>query len=228
MAIVAGLVLGAVSAAAQPQPSIDTILPTMEQLGKGWTSNRIAVLVDPLSSRSPESESPGWLESAHRVVGKNGCEAHGVIRYHHGSDAVLVWINRFNSRESIRPDWGRDKETKAKVEKLPDVGEEVRFYQRQGRHNNIAFRRGAYLIDVEGVGAPIGKLKQMAELLDANLIKRQNVSGAKIRNRHRTNSFITLRAVHKHGLRRDRSGRAACHRWTERCVPRSEHGRGRI
>jgi hypothetical protein len=49
----------------------------------------------------------------------------------------------------------------------------VRFYHRHGMHNNIAFRRGAYLIDVEGVGMPIEKLAQMAQALDGNLVRLQ-------------------------------------------------------
>jgi hypothetical protein len=39
-----------------------------------------------------------------------------------------------------------------------------------GKHNNIAFRRANYLIDVEGVSAPLEKLKQLAEALDSNLV----------------------------------------------------------
>jgi hypothetical protein len=84
-----------------------------------------------------------------------------------------VWIHRFKSKEDIGQDWGTDKETKVTLDRLPDVGEEVRFYQRHGMHNNIAFRRGAYLVDVEGMGAPIEKLKQMAEVMDGNLLKAQ-------------------------------------------------------
>jgi hypothetical protein len=59
------------------------------------------------------------------------------------------------------------------LEQLPKFGEEVRFYQRHGLHNNIAFRRSNYLIEVESVSVPVERLKQLAELLDANLVRAQ-------------------------------------------------------
>ena len=168
------------SAAAQQQFGIDKIVPTSEQLGADWGSNRVVVLVDPLSSPSiVTNEGSGWLKVAQGVVGKKGCEAYGVIRCSYGPNSVLVWIHRFKSRDDIRHDWGTDKETKVTLDRLPDVGEEVRFYQRQGMHNNIAFRRGSYLVDVEGMGAPVEKLKQMAEVMDRNLLKAQGQAAPK-------------------------------------------------
>ena len=178
------LALTAASAVAQQRVGIDKIVPTSEQLGAGWGSNRVVVLVDPLSSPSivtNENEGPGWLKVAHNAVGEDGREAYGVIRCFYGPNSVLVWINRFKSKEDIGQDWGTDREagTKATLDNLPGVGEEVRFYRRGGMHNNIAFRRGAYLVDVEGMGAPIEKLKQMAEVMDGNLLKAQGQSAPK-------------------------------------------------
>ena len=117
------------------------------------------------------------MQAAHNVVGKNGCEAYAVIRYHSVSNQFLVWINRFNSKESIPSDRGTDQQTKAKPVKLPQLGEEVRFYQRHGMHNNIAFRRGNYLVDVEGSNAEMEELKTLAELVDNNLLKAQKTHG---------------------------------------------------
>ncbi len=71
--------------------------------------------------------------------------------------------------------WGRDKLTTGSPGELPKVGEEVRFSQRDGMHNNIAFVRGRYLISVESFGIRRGQdiehLKHLAEVLDANLLK---------------------------------------------------------
>ncbi len=160
------------------EPSIDEIAPSLKQLGTGWTSNSVVVCVDQVSpTKEICNEGKGWLQAARNVVGKNGCEAYAVIRYHSVSNQFLVWINRFNSKESIRSDWGTDKQTKAKPDKLPQLGEEVRFYQRHGMHNNIAFRRGAYLVDVEGSNAEIEELKTLAELVDNNLLKAQKDHG---------------------------------------------------
>ena len=60
---------------------------------------------------------------------KDGREAYGVIRCFYGPNSVLVWIHRFKSKDVIRHDWGTDKETKVTLDRLPDVGEEVRSYQ---------------------------------------------------------------------------------------------------
>ena len=173
---IAAFAATAISAAAQQQVGIAKIVPTNEQLGADWGSNRVVVLVDPLSSPSVvTNEGAGWLKAAQNAMGKGGCEAYGVVRCFYGPSSILVWINRFKSKEDIGRDWGTDREAKttATLDKLPDVGEEVRFYRRGGMHNNIAFRRGTYLIDVEGMGAPIEKLRQMAEVVDGNLLKAQ-------------------------------------------------------
>jgi hypothetical protein len=176
--------VGGQARAGQPI-SIDQIAPSVSQLGPGWTTNlsnrwsgfttnRIVVLVD-LSSPTNEicNESKGWLGAAHRVVGRQGCEAYIVLRYAYESTGFLVWMRRYKTKENIGDDWGRDKETKVTLEPLPKVGDEVRFYQRGGMHNNLAFRRGNYLIDVEGPCTEIEKLKQLAEALDSNLVKAQ-------------------------------------------------------
>lgn len=174
LALITGTLLG-VSCASAAQPiSIDQIAPSLAQLGNGWTSNHVVVLVDQLSPTNQIcNEDKGWLQAAHNVVGKRGREAYIVLRYAYGSNSTLVWITRCSDAQSIGDDWGRDKETKVTLDSLPKVGEEVRFYQRHGMHNNIAFRRGSYLIEVESPSAPVEKLKQLAELLDANLIKAQ-------------------------------------------------------
>ena len=172
MLTVAALTLAALSAVGRQQVAIDRIVPTLDQLGPGWTSNRVAILVDPLSSPSlvtNVNEGPGWLKIAQSAVGKDGREAYAVLRYYQGSNSVLVWINRFKSKGDIPSDWGTDKNTEVTPGKLPNVGEQVRFYQRHGMHNDIAFRRGTYLLTVEGMGAPIEKLKQLAAVLDGNL-----------------------------------------------------------
>ena len=177
---ITALALAAIPAVGEQQVGIDKIVPTLEQLGAGWTSNRVVVLVDPLSSPSVvTNEGPVWLQAAQRAVGKGGREAYCFLRCSYGPRSVLVWINRYKRKEDIRPDWGTDKDTRIPPDKLPEVGEEVRFYQRHGLHNDIAFRRGSYLVEVEGVDAPMESLKQMAEVLDGNLLKAQGLPAPK-------------------------------------------------
>jgi hypothetical protein len=186
--IIAGLlsVIGSQSTGAELQPGSTQIAATLAQLGPGWTSNRVVVLVDPLCSpgeAADPNESSGWLSFAHDILRKEPRrEAYAVLRYYgsFGTNSwcthseVLVWIMRWQSKQDIGSDWGRDKATKESADSLPRIGEEVRCYQRHGMHNNIAFRRGTYLIDVEG-STVCGweHLKRLAEVLDANFLKAQ-------------------------------------------------------
>jgi hypothetical protein len=169
------LTLAAVALRAQPQPGIDKFVPTLGQLGAGWVSNSIVVLVDPLSSPSEVGNEGSYLEYVRKMVKTHEREAFARVRYVYGGSNVWAWacINRYKSREEMPPDWGRDNLTKLKLESLPRVGDEVRFCQRDGRHNDFYFRRGNYLICVEGVTVPIEKLRQLTEVLDANLVKAQ-------------------------------------------------------
>jgi hypothetical protein len=170
--------------AAGPQPGIFSILATVEQLGDGWSSNRVVVLIDPLSSPREIAETnenqTTWLQFGRDLLKKEPRrEAYAMVRYYGGTSGAyhtnsLVFISRWRSRTDIPADWGRDKATKDSPGILPKVGEEVRFYQRDGMHNNIAFRRGNYLIDVECPTAfGIEHLKRLAEALDNNLLKAQ-------------------------------------------------------
>lgn len=173
-AVAVGVLVAAGCAAADQPASLDQIAPTISQLGAGWTSNHVVVLVDQLSPTNEVcNEGPGWVQAAHNVVGKRGCEAYAVFRYYYDSASILVWIKRFRSRQDVGDDWGKDKETKTTPDNLPKVGDEVRFYQRHGLHNDIEFWRGKHLVTVEGVSAPMEKLKQLAEALDRNLVKTQ-------------------------------------------------------
>jgi hypothetical protein len=170
------LALAAVVVRAQPQPGTDKFVPTLGQLGAGWVSNSIVALVDPLSSPSEVgSEGSGMLDIARRMVKTHEREAFAAVQYVYGSSNVWVWvwINRYRSKDEMPSDWGRDKLTKMKLESLPRVGDEVRFCQRDGMHNDFSFRRGNYLICVEGMSAPVEKLRQLAEVLDANLVRAQ-------------------------------------------------------
>jgi hypothetical protein len=159
---------------AQTEPAVDRCLPTLDQLGSGWLSNTVVALIDPLSSPI-EMGTAGYLESARRRVKAGGCEAHAAIRYVYGASKVWIWawFNRYPSPVQIPPGWGRDPLTKTTPENmtLPQAGDEVRFSQRDGMHNDFTFRRGNFLVCVEGVSAPLEKLRQLAEVIDQNILK---------------------------------------------------------
>ena len=185
-AIIAGLltIVGMRSDATEPQPGITAIVATVAELGEGWTSNRVMVLIDPLSSpkeiADPHENGEGLLRMARDLLTKEPRrEAYAMLRYYGGGGGFrqtnsLVYITRWKSKRDIGDDWGRDKETKDSPGALPKVGEEVHFYQRDGLHNDITFRRGKYLICVEcPTSYGVEHLKRLAEVLDSNLLKAQ-------------------------------------------------------
>jgi hypothetical protein len=168
--------------AAWQQPGIASILATVEQLGDGWTSNHVEVLIDPLSLpreiADTNENQVARLQFARDLLKREPRrEAYAMVRYYGGGTGSyhtnsLVFISRWKSKQDIPTDWGRDKETKDSPGNLPKVGEEVRFHQRDGMHNNISFCRGNYLIDVECPAAyGIEHLKRLAEILDSNLLR---------------------------------------------------------
>lgn len=185
-ALFAGLLIvgAAGSSGAEPQPGITSIVASAAQLGEGWTSNRVMVLIDPLSSpkeiADPHENGEGLLRMARDLLTKEPRrEAYAMLRYYGGGSGSrqtnsLVYITRWKSKRDIGDDWGRDKETKDSPGALPKVGEEVHFYQRDGLHNDITFRRGKYLICVEcPTSYGVEHLKRLAEVLDSNLLKAQ-------------------------------------------------------
>jgi hypothetical protein len=71
------------SDATEPQPGITAIVATVAQLGEGWTSNRVMVLLDPLSSpreiADPHENAEGLLRMARDLLTKEPRrEAYGV------------------------------------------------------------------------------------------------------------------------------------------------------
>ncbi len=111
---------------------------------------------------------------ARGVVTNGHREAYAMVRLYYRDRPCTVWVQRWETKEHIGNDWGRDKDTKDSPGALPKVGEEVRFSQRHGMHNNIDFVRGRYLLSVESPGTrreDIEHLKHLAEVLDANFLK---------------------------------------------------------
>lgn len=192
IAVIAGLVgFGSVqNVGAESQPNSTDILPTAAQLGPEWTSNRVVVMVDPLCSPkevADMNESSGWLEIAHDILRKEPRrESYTMARYYGSfrtfrtndwctNFQALVWITRWKSEDDVGKQWEKEKDnaTKNPPRKLPKIGEEVHSFQRGGMHNDIAFRRGRYLITVEGGSTVYGwdHLVKLAEVLDRNLLK---------------------------------------------------------
>jgi hypothetical protein len=109
LALITGLltVVGLEVTGAEQQPCISQIAPTITQLGSGWTSNRVAVLVDPLCSPGEIGESDTWLNNGRALIRNNPRrESYAVLRYYGcGIGAsranTLVSITRWKTKEDI-------------------------------------------------------------------------------------------------------------------------------
>ncbi len=172
--LILALLAAATVVLAQSEPPITRFIPTVAEVGQGCTSNRVAVLVDPLSAPSESAdpnESAGWLEHARQGVETTSREAHAVLRYFFGKVNCMVYVNRWETDDALREAWNRVASTKPPAGGLPRVGEYVRFSQRDGMHNNIAFRRGRYTIEVEApLAAGLDPVKRLVQVLDQTLV----------------------------------------------------------
>ena len=167
-------------ATAQQPMRLDAVMPSAAQLGGGWTSNGVVVSVDLLSDPHEIcNEGKAWLGAAHKVVGRSGCNSYCVSRYlWQGSNWISVWGTRYERANDIGDDWaedldllGKDRQPEPPPADLPKIGDEVRFHHRSGLYNSLTFRRGEFLIDVEGAGIPLlfPQLKHLAEAIDKRL-----------------------------------------------------------
>jgi hypothetical protein len=127
------------------------------------------------------NDGTSWVQAAKNTLGSDGREACLVLRYTYYSSNILVWVTRFETPEHIKAAWVRSEGYQSTSSPAPEIGEEARIYRRGGLHNNFAFRRGIYLVDVEGVSAPVERLRQLAELLDRNLLRLQELRLQEIR-----------------------------------------------
>ena len=174
LTLVIGALLAAGVVAGGRPVSLDQIAPSIAQLGQGWTTNQVVALEDPLCAK--DKQVP-W-SATRKIVGEGHREAYSLVRYFYGTNrCFVVCVSRFSRKEDIPKDWGTDKDTKDSPGVLPKVGEEVRFSQRDGVHDDISFRRGRYLINVECVrGHGLDNLKLLAVLLDRNLLRAEKAS----------------------------------------------------
>jgi hypothetical protein len=159
---------------------ISQIIPTLEQLGAGWESNRICVLIEPLetpSEKADPGESTNFFTIARNAISNGHREAYAMLRYKYRDQNCIVWIQRWDSKEMVlSQNWDAEKPTNGPPVTLPQIGERVFHTQRHGLHQNIDFIRDKYSISVEsGSTQPeyVEPLKHLAEVLDANFLKAQ-------------------------------------------------------
>ena len=80
--------------------AIDRILPPVSELGAAWTSNRVVLLIDPLSSPSDVADSrdasnpEAVLQATRDGMRKSRRSAQAFVRYYHGDRQYGVFISR--------------------------------------------------------------------------------------------------------------------------------------
>jgi hypothetical protein len=167
-----------VSAANAAEVAIDRILPPVSDLGAEWTSNRVVILVDPLSSPSEIADSrdvkdrEASLRLLRDGMAKSHRNAQAFIRYYRGSSQYGVFVSRFDSKNSAEANWAEFlKEEKAASVPLPmPLGE--RYCFSNGMHNGLTFLRGQYCITVEsGLTSGWEELEHLARAVDARILK---------------------------------------------------------
>jgi hypothetical protein len=168
-----------VSAANAAEVAIDRILPPVSDLGAEWTSNRVVILVDPLSSPSEIADSSDGKdrEASLRLLrdgmAKSHRNAQAFIRYYRGSSQYGVFVSRFDSKNRAEANWAMFlKEEKAASVSLPGpLGERYCFNQ-DGMHNGLEFLRSQYGITVEsGLSSHWEELEHLARAVDARILK---------------------------------------------------------
>jgi hypothetical protein len=176
---------GLVDLRAAEEKAVLEIVPTLSELGEGWTTNVVAYLLDPKSHpseidyRGKAETSPALfvqreeMKTNHRT----GC---ALVLFGHGdlvenSGLQRVFIQRWDTRRSLHNEWVRWKmDPNRIVRTTPEIGEDYFWTQEWWRQTlvrqNFIFRRGLFHIVVEaGADTDPARMLRVATALDAKI-----------------------------------------------------------
>jgi hypothetical protein len=176
------------------EKAILSVMPTLAELGDGWTTNLVAYLIDPRSS-PPEIDYQGnpatspRLDSQRlemRVNGRTGC---GLLFYGRGnltmnSGLYRVYIQRWNDRRALHNDWVTWKMNPARVVRdMPAVGEDYFWIEEWWRETrlrqNLVFRRGLFHVTIEaGADSDWSAMVRLAQVIDGKIRGKATVTPA--------------------------------------------------
>ncbi len=164
---------------------VTAIVPTLGELGPGWTTNVTAYLVDP---RSTPSEIDYQMDAATSVMlsmqrqamltnSRTGC---GMVLFGRGdlvmnSGLFRVYIQRWKDTRSLHNEWVGWKMNPNRVVRMhPFVGEDFfwteEWWRRTLVRNNFVFRRGLFHVVVEaGADADPSHILRLAAVIDAKI-----------------------------------------------------------
>jgi hypothetical protein len=173
------------------------ILPSIQDLGKEWTTNSVVVLVDPYSRPAEISNGMGalldWARkgvSQHEQTGGclEGRTGYCLVLYGCGDSyrnnlEYEVCAQAWSERQSLDGHWTY---WKAKMEPLRVPGEsggvgEDCYWTRDTTEQHLHFRRGLFQITVSicGVGPDPKRMLRLAQAIDARIGKEKPKKGTK-------------------------------------------------
>jgi hypothetical protein len=164
---------------------VTTIVPTVSELGAGWTTNVIAYLVDPRST-PPEIDHQFDVDTSPMLAmqrqamltnSRTGC---GMVLFGRGnlvmnSGLFRVYIQRWKNTRSLHNEWVGWKMNPNRVLRThPFVGEDFfwtnEWWRRTLVRHNFIFRRGLFHVVVEaGADADPAHMIRLAEVIDAKI-----------------------------------------------------------
>jgi hypothetical protein len=173
---------------AAQEKAVLEVVPSLAELGEGWTTNIVAYLLDPRSQppeidfKSEPAKSLRLTEQreAMKTNKRTGC---GLILYGRG-DLVMnrglyrVYIQRWADSRSLHNSWVDFKMNPARVVRNhPAVGEDFYWTNDWWRETcvgqNLVFRRGLFHVVVEaGPESDDAQMVQLAQAIDAKITGR--------------------------------------------------------
>lgn len=161
------------------------VIPTVRELGKGWTTNIVAYLLDPRSRPSEidyrvdvqTSLLLDYQRSVMRTNHRTGC---CMVLFGRGdlvnnSGLFRVFIQRWDNRRSLHNGWVGYKMVPGRVLRTTaHVGEDYfwseEWWRRTLVRQNLVFRRGLFHVAIEaGAESDPLQLLRLAQVIDAKI-----------------------------------------------------------
>jgi hypothetical protein len=181
--------LGPLSAIAEfhnaEEKAILDVVPSLSELGAGWTTNVVAYLLDPRSHPSEidyhgDTESSPQLSAQREVMRTNGRTGCGLVLYGHGnlimnSGLYRVYIQRWDNRRSLHNCWVDWKMNPNRIVRdTPPIGEDCFWVYEWWRQTlvrqHLVFRLGLFHVVVEaGAESDFAPMVRLGQVLDAKI-----------------------------------------------------------
>jgi hypothetical protein len=177
--------MGLPSTWAGEQKAILNVLPSLAELGPGWTTNQVAYLIDPLSQPSEidyqsDPKTSGKLAGQREAMKTNGRTGCGMVYYGRGdlvmnSGLYRVTIQRWAEKRPLHNAWVTWKMNPSRVVRsCPAVGEDYFWVNEWWREtllrHHLVFRRGLFHVLIEaGADSDVLQMVRLGEAIDRRI-----------------------------------------------------------